>query len=237
MSLLDQHDQYMARAPQWKRGRDVIEGQDAVHSGKEVYLPRLDGQNDKQYDSYRHRARFFNASDRTVRGMIGLVTRKETRVEPDDTEYEDDVSHNGTSMGEYAQDVLEQLLVTGRAGTLLDYPTEIEAQTVAQAEALGATPMMAMYVAEAIIDWNYKFINNKYQLIRVFLFDGVDSQDSDNLKYHYRELLLEEGVYTQRLYVGNDISAEPQLVNEIIPKMNGSVLRAIPFEFHGITAR
>ena len=65
-----------AALPAWLRARDVLAGEDAVKAGGEKYLPRLDNHIDEQYDAYRARASFFNASARTADGYVGLVFRR-----------------------------------------------------------------------------------------------------------------------------------------------------------------
>lgn len=236
MSIIDKHSEYNSNLAKWARCRAVVEGQDAIHAGKETYLPRIGKQDDDQYDAYRARARFFNASDRTVSGMNGLVFRKDPIVEPEGQAFEDDVSHQGISLDEYASDVLRELLIVGRCGTLVDYPTMTGSKTVAQAEAENATPMWAFYTAENIYDWSFSFINNVYQLTRVMLFDGVDSSGAKEI-YNYRELLLEDGVYVQKLYKADDVEADPVLFDTVMPNMNGKALGFIPFIIHGISGR
>ena len=256
-NILDKHDDYMANAAKWRRCRDTIEGQDAIHAGGKAYLPRLDGQTDEQYKAYVERARFFNATARTVSGMTGLVMRKDPTIAPEEQPIAEDINHQGVTLDEYGQNVLTEVLSVGRAGTLLDYPRTSAGRTVAQAEAEGATPVFAFYTAESIFNWQYSFVNNRYQLVRVVLYDGVDNSDlsdTDKQVYKYRELVLEDGVYMQRIYTAEDKNAEPVLVanptgevgedgevlydnGNIIPLMDGQPLTAIPFVFHSVTGK
>jgi len=235
-SIIKKHNDYLAFAKRWRRCRDVIEGQDYIHAGADMYLPRLDRQDDRQFKDYIERTRFFNASDRTVKGMLGLVFRKQPMVEPTETILEEDINHQGTTLSEYCYDILNELLIVGRVGTLVDHPAVGEATSRAQAEALNLTPQWAMYTTENIYDWSFAFVNNVYQLVRVMLFDGVDSA-ADSEVYKYRELILENGVYIQRLYESVDEQAEPSLVDELLPKIDGKALSYIPFYFHGIDSR
>lgn len=79
------HPDYAANATAWLRARDVFAGEDAVKAAGKRYLPRLDSQTDGEYDAYRARASFFNATARTADGFVGLILRREATVKlPDD---------------------------------------------------------------------------------------------------------------------------------------------------------
>ncbi len=236
MKITDKHSDYTSNFPVWERCRDVVSGQDAIHEAGEKYLPRLDGQSDSQYDSYKNRTRFLNASDRTVRGMNGIVFRKSLAVAPDGEDFEKDVSHQGISLEEYASEVLNELLTVGRCGTLVDHPASDAVKTVAQAEAKNETPLWAFYIAENIYDWSFSFVDNKYQLVRVVLFDGIDNSSGENV-YHYRELILKDGVYSQNIYTGSGNDDKPTFLEAITPRMNGKTISFIPFIIHGVGKR
>ena len=60
----------------WQRVREVIDGEDSVKAAGERYLPRVSAQTDDEYNSYRQRASFFNATARTAEGYLGLIFRR-----------------------------------------------------------------------------------------------------------------------------------------------------------------
>ncbi len=62
MPVNSTHPDYDASLPAWLRARDVMAGEDAVKYAGEKYLPRLESQTDDEYNAYRARAAFFNAS-------------------------------------------------------------------------------------------------------------------------------------------------------------------------------
>ena len=76
MAVNSTHPDYDATLPVWLRARDVMVGEDAVKDAGEKYLPRLESQTDDEYNAYRARAAFFNASARTAEGFVGLVCRR-----------------------------------------------------------------------------------------------------------------------------------------------------------------
>ena len=71
------HPDYDSALPAWLRARDVFAGEDAVKAAGERYLPKLDSQSADEYNAYRARASFFNATARTVDGFVGLIFRRE----------------------------------------------------------------------------------------------------------------------------------------------------------------
>src|SRR5512137_2774243 len=77
MPVNSTHPEYDAALPVWLRARDVFAGEDAVKAGGEKYLPRLEDQTQAEYDAYRMRASFFNATSRTCEGFLGLVFRRD----------------------------------------------------------------------------------------------------------------------------------------------------------------
>src|SRR5437899_2352661 len=76
MSVNETHPDYDFTLPEWIRARDVLAGEDAVKSGGEKYLPRLDSQTEDEYCAYRKRAAFFNGTARTADGYVGLIFRR-----------------------------------------------------------------------------------------------------------------------------------------------------------------
>ena len=90
MHIDDKNDGYMKYFHAWMRGRDFIEGSDAVKAQKEKYLPRLGshkptlagentsilGISDTPYEQYLRRATFLNATGKTRDALVGMLTRK-----------------------------------------------------------------------------------------------------------------------------------------------------------------
>jgi len=71
MAVNSTHPDYDAALASWQRARNVIGGEDPVKAAGELYLPRLTGQSDDEYNAYRARASFFNATSRTGDGCVG----------------------------------------------------------------------------------------------------------------------------------------------------------------------
>jgi len=180
MPVDSRHPEYDKYLPIWQRSRDVVAGEDAVKDGGEKYLPKLSGQNDKEYTAYKARAAFFNATGRTVDGLTGLIFRNDPTYDvPTQIEaIADDITLTGISLKEFAQKLVEEAIVLGRGGILIDYPpTGGVEMTEAERQALNLRPYLVLYKAEQVLDWQCGRINNRWALTMVKLSESVDIPD------------------------------------------------------------
>lgn len=193
MPVDTQHKRYEVYAPMWKKCRDVVAGQNAIHLAGEKYLPKLTGETAAKFAARLARTLFFNASSRTLYGLVGMLFRKEPeyKVSPATEPMLDDVTQTGKTLEDLVVFAAIEALTVGRVGILVDYPTAHEIQemtaaqaiafggypgpniaavlTVAEVEAAGLRPKMAPYQTEAIINWSRAWSNNRYVLARVVL--------------------------------------------------------------------
>jgi len=231
MSVENTNPAYEIFRPQWARCRDTAQGQDAIYRQGEKYLPRLDGQTDEQYLSYKLRARYLNAMQRTVDGLTGLVVRKDPIVTGD---YEDFlVDTSGTTIEKYMLDLLSEILTVGRGGTLVDFPESQGQITVAQSEAMGMSPTWSYYSAEDIINWKTNTENSRvYTLVVLREFVHVDTGDEfeTDLAEQYRVLDLDPESGSYRVRIFNDAGS---VISESFPMANGGHMDYIPFVIHG----
>lgn len=234
-----QHEEYKERAPQWKKCRDCVEGEDAVHHGGESYLPKLTGQSADEYKAYVSRTPFYNAVGRTIDGLTGMIFRKSPQVTVPAAlnDYLADMTLTNCDFDEYAEELSREVLSVYRVGVLVEYPVITEQpKSMAQASAQNLRPYCTTYKAESIVNWRVSRINNVMQPVMVSLKEEVveykDDFESDEV-CQYRVLLLVNGSYIQRIYRENDKGEWEQVGNDIQPLMNGSPLTYIPFVFFG----
>lgn len=238
MPIDSQHEDYKEYHKQWKRARDVLEGQDAIHNAGIEYLPRLKKQSEEDYKSYKLRSTFFGATGRTLDGLIGMVFRKPMQVEHNGLDsLIDDIDLSNTSLASFSQSILSELLSVGRVGVLVEYPkVNQEVTTVAQADAINLRPYATIYETESILNWRYERINNVNQLFFVALkecaYDYSDLYEPKEID-QIRELILIDGVYTQRIYQLQEHTKKYLLVEEIVPLKNNQPLNFIPFYAFG----
>ena len=215
----------------WEKCEDVREGQTAVHEAGNVYLPVLSGQSNAEYQAYKRRAVFYGAMSRTVDAFTGMIMRVPPIVD-NPSPYLDDVTGHDCSLAEFAGEVLEEVLVTGFGGILVEHSPLAQAVTLAQAQALGARPYLALFDADSVINWRLdgkritQLILEEEEYIATSEFEGEE-------QCFYRVLDLDEmGNYRQRKFIEKD-KYFVQIGDDIYPLMNGKPLKEIPFYFLG----
>lgn len=230
------HAEHAKYSPQWRRCRDAVEGEDAIHESGEAYLPRLADQTDERYLAYVQRAPFYNAAGRTVDGLTGLVFRKAPTITLPEKFDADDVDGDGTPIGSWCEQVMEEMVVCGRVGLLVDMPPAPDgAATRGDMEAAGIRPTVRTYTAESVINWERGQVGGKTRLVRVVLAEAGAGAVVDQ----FRELVIVDGAYVQRLYRRNS-AGELVVTDERTPLMAGKPLSLLPFVLigaRGIEAR
>lgn len=234
------HPDYLFYAPKWQRVRDVVAGQDAIYAGNTAYLPLLTDEPVSDYNARLNRTPFYNASWRTIASFVGMLYRKPPTLEvPASLEpLLDDVTMGGVSFQNFAQDVTLEDLEVARVGVLVDYPRQTfnadgSPMTLAQAQALGLRPSMAMYKTENISNWRFEFINNHRVLTQVRLLEKkieIKTEFESEEIAVIRVLDLFQNKYRVRTF--KEENGE-QIGWDVIPLMNGKPLNYIPFYFIG----
>lgn len=250
MAVNSTHPQYDRMLPKWQRCRDVAHGQDAVHAAGEKYLPKLKEQEPDEYKAYVNRATFFNATWRTMAGLLGMLFSKPPKIEvPGSTEpLLETVTDDGLPLRVFSMQAALECLTTNRAGVLVDYPVVNAVElTKADAQALNLRPNLSLYRAETIINWKEERINNNRVLTRVVLLEEHEEEVTEfEIKCQERWRVLDlkavEGnglVYRVRLFkekeqAENGADKFEQVGDDIFPLMNNKHLDFIPFYFLGV---
>lgn len=244
-ALRDKHEEYQDMSSRWDLVDALFEGEHGVHEEGETYLPRLQGEDDKAYQARLKMTPVFGAFPRTVLGLRGMMFRKPMSVElpPAVAEMAKDIDLAGTTLQGLAQEVVEDALVYGRVGLLVDYPQAPPNATKADAVILNLRPMIVKYDAEAIYNWRTERINGATVLSQVRLEETEEVQDpKDEFKTttekRYRILDLFEGKYRQRLFKdvaqNGTVTGEMQIGEDVYPTMNGQPMDFIPFVVIGV---
>lgn len=226
------HSQYDANQDVWRKCRDSVEGQEAIHKARTKYLPKLTGQDEKSYDSYLKRTVYYNATARTLDGMVGLMFAKKPIIELPNLLLDamERADQYGNELTVFAQNVAEDILQTDRVGVLVDYPQTANEMTVAQAQEQNVRPYLAMYKAEQITNWRMETINNQKRFAMVTLREEREIWEDEfksSMETVYRVLDVLEGVYRQRLFV--QIKDHWIVESEVFPVMDGRPMTEIPF--------
>ena len=253
MSVATHHPEYDEMLDEWKKIRDVLEGQSAVKEAGEDYLPMPDGQDKDDYKAYKERALFYGAVKRTLNGMTGMVfmTPPEIENQPEEDIVQlilDDITFTGVPMYGFAKSAFKEVMGMGRVGIWVDMP---------QAGSPEMRPYMVMYETENIINWRRKRINGKMVTTLVVLTETYEEPYEEdpflmNTDFQFRVLSLDQPQdaegnpilnvplqYTVRVYrplvdESTKKSSGYQLwEGPIVPTRNGTPLEFIPFVMVG----
>lgn len=229
--------EYLNAQSAWQRCRDVYAGSDAVKAAGPAYLPMLEAHKAAQisggssaYEAYKQRALFYPAFRRTVVGLGGLTCGKAPTVADVPESFVPrlkDITGTGVSVSGFAYGLAHELLVTGRAGALVDLP---DVSVGASAE-----PYWCSYRAEDIYQVRTQRIQNEDVVTLVVLREEVEAEkDGDPFTTEYvntfRVLSLEDGRYTVAIW-REDAKNKGQFIatDTRVPMRRGKPLPFIPF--------
>ena len=217
MPVSSLHPEYEKVACRWNMVRSV------VNNDAQKWIRTVDKNDPIRSSQYRQDAILTNFTRLTKIGLTGLVFRKPaTMLLPPELEYlEDDATGYDFGLEQLAQQVIGEVLVTGRYGLLVDCAE------------MGGQARIKPYVAESIINWRYEEIGGEYELTLLVLKEHCDGVSEDGFEYkeiiQYRVLRLIDGIYHQMLY-----NEDEDLVSVTTPlDYNGMPMDCIPFTFVG----
>jgi hypothetical protein len=191
-----------------------FEGEKAVKSKGEKLLPRLSKQSNERYKSYKDKAVVFGVVARTVQALIATTFRKDpVFVLPKKLEYlREDCTGTGVPLISFAMNLLSNLLVTGRAGVLVDMPES------------GGLPFLVLYDGDDITNWADDFVvleNSRLERDPNDKFNMIETEG-------YLELSLDKGEYFVRTW-GMDEKGNPIVLSTVQPLRFEKPLKFIPF--------
>jgi hypothetical protein len=234
------HPHYTARVDEWQRCRDVIAGGDAVKEGNETYLPRLSGQGlmrveDPQgnvywineYQTYRDRANFYPATERTVEGMVGALMRKAPVFDVPESlrGHLDNLTQTGESAEAFTERLVTELISVGRHGILVEWPRGDEEQR----------PYWVHYRTEDILNWPDTMGRGRW-VVQESVLEPTDDEFVDESITQWRVLDLDEnGWYRQRVYRKSAERGETLILIETVePTIRGQRLDYLPVVCAGL---
>lgn len=240
------HPEYDAYIQRWMRVCDVVAGQDAVKARRELYLPNPSGSprmgadaeqinaSTDRYNSYLQRALFVPFVSRTLSALCGIAFAKfpEIILPPEIEALADNVDGSGRGLVNQSQRTLRDVLSTGRAGLLVDFPHVATPLSVAEAQRIGALPQIRRYTAQQVINWDTSIIDGRRQLSFVVIEELGSVRDGFEVQRSvwHRVLRLDNGIYVQQQVHGKSVETFTPTDS------GGHPLRKIPFIFVGSEA-
>lgn len=187
------------------------------------FIRTVDENDSKRSNQYKQDAILTNFTRLTAIGLTGLVFRKPSLMTlPYELTYlEEDCTGYDFGLEQLAQQVVMEVLKTGRYGLLVDAPLN------------GGQARIKPYSAETIINWRYEEYESKYKLSLIVLKECKEVIDEDGFgstrEDQYRALRLIDNVYIQEIY-NNDC----EYIGSYVPvDYNGNTFDTIPFSFVG----
>ena len=230
MPVTTKHKQYLASSERWIRCRDIIGGSDVVKKKGVEYLPSLDKQTSTMYEAYKSRATFYNASGRTVQGLMGAVFRKDPVWEYPFDEHVKAITPARHNLTEFSRNVMKEVITVGRNGVLVDVHKDHDIRAYA-----------AAYTAENITNWEVSNIDGQLKYTMVVLRETFEEKKLDDIfekkaGTQYRVLRLtpikETWQYHQEVWrkkENADIKEAWYIHETITPTKGGIPLDFIPF--------
>ncbi len=242
MPVDTKHPEYLAWNADWKKVRDVLGGERAIKAARTEYLAKIPGMQDDEYNAYLGRGTFFDASSRTLDGLLGAIFRKPPEIETPDAfkEMTENIDLLGSPLEVFAKGATSEVIAVGRYGVAVDVPLQGEARHA----------FLVGYPAESIISWREHIADGKSILTRVVLREAILTPKVDDpfeleetIQYRVLQLgtvdfgdvkfttnVYSVTVFKQNLVDGHEVfTFEPP----VVPLRAGAPLDFIPFQFFG----
>lgn len=146
---------YQKKLKSWKMMDDIFEGVDAIRRGRDKYLPKSPAEPSDDYERRLKIAGFFNATKRTLQGLVGMVFRKPPKVGDDNPEqfraHWEDIDLCGTHGDVFSTRLFEKAWLHGIGGIFVDVPAAPPGLTKKQEEERRIRPYWIPIKAEQIL--------------------------------------------------------------------------------------
>src|SRR5574337_2087725 len=151
---------YDRTLPRWTRVRHAVSGQWAVQGAGEMYLPRLGGMTEADYERYKLGAKWYGATTQTVAMLTGMIQRKPPTINlPTLLEsMRDDADMRGTPLAIFIAMLVNEVIQVGRLGLMVD----VNGQQ--------ARPYLSLYRAEDAIDRKSTRLHSSHHSISYAVF-------------------------------------------------------------------
>jgi hypothetical protein len=212
------------------------------------YLPKPNAEdksedNAERYRAYINRAVFYNATSRTLDGMVGQVFLREPVVEvPEELKpFIQNVDGNGLNITQLAKRGVRSGLPYGRGGIHVDYPKTSGPTTVQDIKSGKVQPVFNLFYAWDIPNWRTAKEGAKSVYTMIVLREFVDEQldgFTQNIITQYRVLRydIKAKIHTVEIHRQNPSTKNSQfdIFDKFTPMdAKGKPFTEIPFRFFG----
>lgn len=168
----------------WDLMDHVCAGTLAIRSQGRVYLPMEPAEDVREYEQRLRRALFFNATERTLNALVGMVFRKEPKlsddVPPPIVGLWENIDNTGTHGAVFAKEAFASAMKYGHGLIYVDMPPPLgPGATLADERLANRRPYWVFYEADQIVNWRYESINGQSVLTLLVLEE--ESTEPDGL--------------------------------------------------------
>jgi hypothetical protein len=226
-------------------GIDIFTGYLLTRSRRYLPMPNAEDQspqNVERYKAYITRAVFYNATARTLAGMVGQIFLIDPIAElPAELEtMQKDADGKGLTMVQFARRLTHYTMAFGRAGILVDYPRTDKPASQNDIKDGKIKPIFSCYAPWNIVNWQSKQVDGRTVLTLVVLRESISEMADDGFQISpceaYRVLRLDDasGNYTVQIYSANN-SGNAYNIDEVMTPVDstGKPFKEIPFSFVG----
>lgn len=150
---------YLQMAGMWELLVDLRAGTDAMRQASTRWLPQETAESDGAFQARLSRSFLFSAYDDTVKKLASKPFVKPVSL-ANSNEFLDrftqDVDGTGTSLTDFARDVMDVAIDRGLCHILVDYPDATNVQTLEQERQLGIRPRFVLLEPDRLIGWRFE---------------------------------------------------------------------------------
>jgi uncharacterized protein DUF4055 len=236
---------YKEMRPRWQIVDDVSKG--TLHlrecRSHEYYLPKEPAEDSKDYAIRKQRAVLFNAFERTLHGLVGMVFRKEPKMTEDVPEvirgreatedqekvegYAENIDNSGSHWTVFAKEALREAIQNGHSFILVDMPPALpEGSTLADERAIGRRPYWVHYSSDQAVNWRVSFEAGRAVITQITFKEC--SYEEDGL-YGEKEVVKYRVLRPGSWELWREIGGPQATINQYILEASGATsLNEIP---------
>ena len=171
---------------QMERRWDIIDavsgGTLELRDGGAKWLPLEPAEDQRDYAIRLRRAIFFNAFERTLHGLVGLVFRKDPELADDNPdrlkELWENIDNAGTHGAVFAKEAFTLACKYGHSLIYVDMPPALpEGATLADERAANRRPYWVMYEPDQIVNWRVESVNGQSMITLLVLEEETNEPD------------------------------------------------------------
>lgn len=230
----------MARA--WQIVADVCAGTLQLRERGAIYLPQESAERPEHYSYRLSRAIFFNAFERTLNALVGMVFRKDPALSADapeairGREASDEVSvvegqwenidNAGAHGAVFCKEVFTNAMRDGHAAILVDMPPALpEGASLEDERRAGRRPYWVSYEASQIINWRTRNVGGQTKLDLIVFRECATEADGE---YGEKEVIRYRVMRPGMWAVYRESRDEKGLVTTVLESEGATSLPEIP---------